>query len=192
MRKITILAFLISCFSLSAQTFTDTIWFNKEWKSQVKDSAVYFRVVNRKEIRFKDFFEFKDFDMVGTKIKEGVSTKRESDSFEGELLYFHNDGSIAESKMFKNGFPFGAHKVFYKSGKPKTVRTYLFGVLKGASKTYNEDGKLIESGTYIKDKREGTWKTYYLNGKVKEQGVYSKGLKVGVWKVYYYNGTSQD
>ena len=192
MKKIILFAVLFSCVSLTAQTFKDTIWFDKEWKLQEKDSAAYFRVTHHKEIRFKDFYDFKDFDIQGTKLKEGVSTTKEENSFEGEIMYFHEDGSIAERKVFKNGFPFGTHKIYYKSGKTKTVRTYLFGVLKGVSKTYNEHGNLIESGIYKNDKREGVWKTFYRNGKVKEQGVYKNDLKVGVWKVYYYNGTSQD
>lgn len=178
--------------SLSAQSFKDTIWFDKEWKIQSKDSAVYFRAIQHKEIRFKDFYDFKDFDLTGTKLKQGVSLKKDSDLFDGEVLYFHSDGSISERKIFKNGFPYGSHKIYYNSGKIKTVRTYLFGVLKGISKTYNEKGGLLESGTYLKGKREGIWKTYYPNGKVKEQGTYKNDLKVGVWKVFYYNGTPQD
>lgn len=192
MKNILVLVLLISSVSLAGQTYTDTIWFDNAWKPQLKKSAAYFRVLSHKEIRFKDFYDFKDFDTTGTILKQGVSTDKKTDAFEGEILYFHDDGSISERKVFKNGFPFGSHIIYYKSGKVKTERTYLFGVLKGASKTYNEDGLLIESGIYINDKREGTWKTFYLNGKVKEQGKYNKGVKVGVWKVYYYNGASQD
>ena len=192
MKNLLIIIIVLFSSNIWSQTFSDTIWFDGEWKVKAKDSAVFFRALNHKEIRFKDFYDFKDFDLKGTKIKEGVSLKKEEDTFEGEVIYFHEDGSVSERKIFKNGFPFGSHKIYYNSGKLKTIRTYLFGILKGVSKTYSEKGGLLESGTYLKGKREGVWKTYYPNGKVKEQGLYKNDLKVGVWKVFYYNGASQE
>ncbi|WP_139958520.1 toxin-antitoxin system YwqK family antitoxin [Flavicella sediminum] len=171
---------------------TDTIWFDKEWKVQAEEAATYFRVATLKEERFKEFFPFKDYNLQGEKLKEGVTLEKVKDAFVGEVVYFNADGSVAERMVYKNGFKYGDHKVYYKSGKLKISESYLFGVLKGPSKSYNEDGTLLESGVYIDDKREGVWKVYYKNGKLKEQGLYKKGLRVGIWKTYYYNGTPQE
>ncbi|MFC2110201.1 toxin-antitoxin system YwqK family antitoxin [Bacteroidota bacterium] len=187
-----VLLFFIAFSVLRSYAQTDTIWFDKEWKTQVQDSATFFRVANLKEERFKEFFHFKDYNLKGEKLKEGVSLKKTEDVFVGEVIYFFQDGSVSERIVYKNGFRFGDHKTYYESGKLKTIKSYLFGELKGPSRTYNEDGTLLESGVYIKNEREGVWKVYYKNGKLKEQGLYKKGLRVGIWKTYYYNGTSQE
>jgi len=190
MKNCTIVFLLLSVTAAFSQK--DTIWFDADWKVKVKDSAVYYRIATLKEERFKEFFPFVDYDRSGVKLKQGITLEKEKNTFKGEVIYYNEDGTIFERILYKNGFRYGVHKTYYKSGKLKSTKSYLFGVLKGPCRIYFEEGNLFEMGVYVKDKREGTWKVFYKNSKLKEQGMYKAGLKVGVWKVFYYNGTSQN
>lgn len=189
-RGVSICFFVLMCSVLSAQK--DTIWFNTDWKIQVKDSASYYRLSEHKEIRFKDYYHFADYTKDGLKLKMGVSLEEEIDKFEGEVVYYNEGVYIKERILYRNGSPYGAHKIYYNSGKLESVKNYAFGVLTGPSKVYYEDGVLKESGAYSNNERNGQWKVYYPNRKLKEQGSYSNGVRVGVWKVFYYNGSSQE
>jgi len=170
----------------------DTIWFDSEWGIQEKDSASFYRLSEHKEIRFKDFYYFTDYTRDDLKVKQGVSLEEKKDKFEGEVVYYKKGVYVSDRILYRNGFPYGTHKIYYNSGKLKSIKNYGFGVLKGVSKVYFEDGVLKESGVYANNKRNGEWKVYYPNRKLKEQGHYKKGVRVGVWKVYYYNGMAQD
>lgn len=170
----------------------DTIWFDAEWNLKPKDSAVFKRITVHKEIRFKDYYNFTDYDSLGVKIKEGISLSKNKDIFEGEVIYYEEGTFVSERVLYRNGEPYGAHKIYYKSGKLKSLRSYVFGVLSGPSKTYYESGSLLETGAYSNNAKNGVWKVYYPNRKLKEQGLYKDDNRVGVWKVYYYNGTSQE
>lgn len=169
----------------------DTIWFDSEWKVEAKDSAAFYRLSEYKEVRFKDFYHFTDYTSDGLKLKKGISLKEKSDKFEGEVVYYKEGVYISERILYRNGAPYGSHKIYYNSGKLESVKTYIFGVLSGPSKVYYEDGVLKEAGAYTNNERNGVWKTYYPNRKLKEQGYYKGGARSGVWRVFYYNGTSQ-
>lgn len=186
----------VFCFFLFVTTTIlsqkDTLYFDADWKLKPKDSSIYYRVSEHKEIRFKDYYHFTDYDSLGVRLKRGVSLKKDADVFEGEVIYYEDGAFVSERVLYRNGAPYGAHKIYYKSGKLKSLKSYVFGVLKGHSKTYYESGALMEAGAYSENERNGEWKVYYPNRKLKEQGLYSNGVRVGVWKVYYYNGTSQE
>ena len=153
---------------------------------------MYHRIYEHKEVRFKDFYHFTDFDSLEVKLKIGVSLDEKKDVFEGEVVYYEDGIFVSERILYRNGAPYGAHKIYYKSGKLKSLNSYVFGVLTGPSKTYYESGSLLETGAYSNNTRNGEWKVYYPNRKLKEQGMYKNDVRVGVWKVYYYNGTSQE
>ena len=170
----------------------DTIWFDAEWNLKPRDSAVYHRISEHKEVRFKDYYHFIDYDSLGVRLKKGVSLDKNSDVFEGEVIYYEEGAFVSERVLYRNGAPYGAHKIYYKSGKLKSLKSYVFGVLTGPSKSYYESGALLETGAYSDNTRNGEWKVYYPNRKLKEQGMYRNDVRVGVWKVYYYNGTSQE
>jgi len=169
----------------------DTIWFDSEWKIQAKEVAIYYRISEHKEVRFKDYYHFTDYDILGVKLKEGVSLDKNTDVFEGEVVYYQDGTFVSERILYRNGSAYGTHKIYYTSGKVKSIKNYDFGVLQGSSRVYYEDGVLKEIGVYTNNERNGECKVYYPNRKLKEQGQYKKGVRVGVWKVYYYNGTSQ-
>ncbi len=190
MKNIVLFFLLISVTSVFSQK--DTIWFDKEWSVKEKDSSVYYRIATLKEERFKEFFPFMDYDTLHVKLKEGITLEKEKNTFQGEVVYYNKDTSISERVIYKNGFRYGTHKTYYKSGKLKSTKSYIFGVLKGPCRIYFEEGNLYEMGAYLDNKREGIWKVYYKNNKLKEQGMYKAGQKTGVWKVFYYNGTAQD
>jgi hypothetical protein len=186
---------VVFCFFLLVNGFLfsqkDTIWFDSEWKVQQKDSADFYRLSEHKEVRFKDFYYFIDYTIDGLKLKKGVSLEEKIDKFEGEVVYYRAGTYISERILFRNGSPYGRHKIYYNSGKLESEKNYAFGVLTGPSKVYFEEGVLKESGAYTGNKRNGQWKVYYPNRKLKEQGEYRDGVRVGVWKVFYYNGIPQ-
>lgn len=183
---------VLFCLGGSLYAQKDTLWFDAEWKLTQQDAAVFVRVAEFKELHFKEFYPFTDFDSLGVKLKEGITLDKNTNAFEGEIVYFENGDTVKERILYKNGAPYGAHKTYYPSGKIKSIKNYVFGVLKGGYKSYYENGNLFEVGAYLDNKRNGTWKVYYTNRKLKEQGQYKNDVRVGVWKVFYYNGLPQE
>ena len=191
MKKIVLILLFLGTCNLFAQK--DTIYFDTDWNVKPKKEAVYYRLTNKEEQKFKEFFLFEDYSKESSnKIREGVTLKKEVNAFEGEIVFYAADGTVSERSIFKNGARYGVQKLYYKNGQVKSINYYLLGLLKGLSKNYSPAGILEEEGNYIEDLREGTWTLYYPNGKVKEQGMYLKGNRIGIWKVFYYNGASQD
>lgn len=120
--------------------------------------------------------------------------------------------SVEFSQEYVNGVMHGADKVFYKSGKLKTVGYFENGLLEGTTKIYFEDGLLMGSMDFknhqkhgvgvryypngvkqlerffVNDKLEGTARTWYDNGNLMKSEEYKNGMFHGKVKTYYENG----
>ncbi len=88
--------------------------------------------------------------------------------------YFDN-GHIQETGPYKDGKPFGAHRIFDSTGKEIKAQIY-------------DSGRVVAEGILDEsDMQEGYWKDYHSNGTILSEGNYVHGVKVGEWKFYYSN-----
>jgi antitoxin component YwqK of YwqJK toxin-antitoxin module len=94
---------------------------------------------------------------------------------EVKTQYFAN-GQVQESGPYKNGLPYGAHRIYNDSGVEQKAQIY-------------DSGKVVAEGILDESSlQQGYWKEYHENGTLKSEGKYVYGVKVGEWKFYYMNG----
>jgi antitoxin component YwqK of YwqJK toxin-antitoxin module len=111
------------------------------------------------------------------------------------------DGKVKSSGPYKDGVPFGAHRVYDTAGK--VLKAQIFdsgrvvaeGVLdpsnlqQGKWKEFHPNGQVSAEGNYVNGVKVGEWKFYYANGSKFEEGKYDqKGRPIGHWIWYYDNG----
>lgn len=108
---------------------------------------------------------------------------------------------------FVHGVANGAKKLYYHSGKVRSVMHVEDNMLNGKFERYYENGNLEYEGNYRHNKLEGITKQYYENGNLKSVSEYSNGKKKqetiyydingktiipdGLYKWYYDNGDIQ-
>jgi len=136
--------------------------------------------------------------------------------YTGNLDVINNDwGSdvVEFNKNYVDGILHGHEKVFYKSGKLKSIGNFNQGKVDGNVKLYYEDGSIqgnvyfnhgIREGRAVSyypngnkqleqffrnDILNGLRRTWYENGNMMESIPYSKGLVHGVVETYYENGS---
>jgi len=86
------------------------------------------------------------------------------------------DGRIKSSGPYKNGMPFGAHRVYDTNGTVLKAQIY-------------DSGRVVAEGILDEGNlQQGNWKEFHPNGQVSAEGNYVNGVKVGPWKYYYMNG----
>lgn len=180
------LVFLIS-FQLNSQT--DTIWFDSNWKETNKKDASFYRP----EIKKKgNGFWIVDYYINGQKQMEGLSSDPKNELYEGQVVWYFENGNIFQVVHYKGGILNGSRKIFFESEAIQSEAMYKDGQLHGKWKAYYEGGNLKEIGSYDEAQKEGNWKTFYTNGKIDEEGKYVFDRKVDVWKTHYYDGTEQN
>jgi antitoxin component YwqK of YwqJK toxin-antitoxin module len=135
--------------------------------------------------------------------------------YTGNLEVANNDwgkDAVEFSKGYLNGYLHGSEKVFYQSGKLKSLGHFNKGVLGGTVELYYEDGSIqarvdfnkgIKQGRAVSyypggsqqleqffddGKLNGLHRTWYENGNVMKSIPYSKGMVHGTLKTYYESG----
>jgi antitoxin component YwqK of YwqJK toxin-antitoxin module len=114
---------------------------------------------------------------------------------------YYPDGKIKSTGPYKNGQPFGAHRMYDENGAVIKAQVYdsgrvvAEGVLdegnlqQGNWKEYHENGQISAEGSYVNGVKVGPWKYYYSNGSKLEDGKYDqKGKPIGHWVWYYDDG----
>ncbi|MBL7004063.1 MAG: toxin-antitoxin system YwqK family antitoxin, partial [Gammaproteobacteria bacterium] len=113
---------------------------------------------------------------------------------------------------YVDGIPHGAEKVFYRSGKLKSVGYFKNGLIDGTTTLYYEDGTVqarvgFNNGTsegravsyypdgtkqseqfYVDDKLDGLSREWFESGVLMISRDYSNGLLHGEVKTYYESG----
>ncbi len=180
------LFFLIS---LHLNSQNDTIWFDSNWKETNKKEASFFRP----EIENKgDGFWIVDYYINGQKQMEGLSADPKKELYDGQVMWYFENGNTFQIVHYQGGILNGSRKVYYNSGTIESEAMYKAGRLNGKWKAYYEGGNIKETGSYESGEKEGFWKTFYANGKIDEEGKYVFDKKVDVWKTHYYDGTEQN
>jgi len=151
---------------------------------------------------------------LGSLDKEGRFIYPETNKpYTGNLDVLNNDwGKVEFSKDYLNGHLHGNEKVFYQSGRLKSLGHFNKGVLTGTVELYYEDGSIqarvnfnngIKQGRaisyypdgskqleqlFVDGKLDGLHRTWYENGNVMKSIPYSKGMVHGTLETYYESG----
>ncbi|NVK53482.1 MAG: toxin-antitoxin system YwqK family antitoxin [Flavobacteriaceae bacterium] len=186
MKTSTLLFALVVGFLTTTASSQETLWFDANWNTTIKEKATYYRPTPKTQ---KNGFWIVDYYMDGTIQMEGFSLNNNpnNEKFHGLVKYYFANGKIYQEIHYKEGKIEGLRKVYFESGKLKSTKNYINSKIEGKYKEYYETGELFMTGRYENGEQNGIWKTYYKTGKIKEKGKYNKGRKVGVWKIYYKN-----
>jgi len=176
-------------FSTSIFAQKDTIWFDANWNKSTKVQSSYFRPAPAKK---DNGYLLVDYYLSGSKQMEAFSHTLEEEKFEGEVIWYYENGKIMQTVNYKNNIPNGLRKNYHESGSLKSEYSYLDDKITGDWVSYHENAKLAESGKYEDDERTGIWKEYHKDGKLKGEGQYKEGKKIGVWKMYFYDGIEEE
>ena len=151
---------------------------------------------------------------LGSLDKEGRFIYPETNKpYTGNLDVLNNDwGKVEFSKDYLNGHLHGNEKVFYQSGRLKSLGHFNKGVLTGTVELYYEDGSIqarvnfnngIKQGRaisyypdgskqleqlFVDGKLDGLHRTWHENGNVMKSIPYSKGMVHGTLETYYESG----
>ena len=151
---------------------------------------------------------------LGSLDKEGRFIYPETNKpYTGNLDVLNNDwGKVEFSKDYLNGHLHGNEKVFYQSGRLKSLGHFNKGVLTGTVELYYEDGSIqarvnfnngIKQGRaisyypdgskqleqlFVDGKLDGLHRTWYEKGNVMKSIPYSKGMVHGTLETYYESG----
>ena len=151
---------------------------------------------------------------LGSLDKEGRFIYPETNKpYTGNLDVLNNDwGKVEFSKDYLNGHLHGNEKVFYQSGRLKSLGHFNKGVLTGTVELYYEDGSIqarvnfnngIKQGRaisyypdgskqleqlFVDGKLDGLHRTWHENGNVMKSIPYSNGMVQGTLKTYYESG----
>jgi antitoxin component YwqK of YwqJK toxin-antitoxin module len=108
---------------------------------------------------------------------------------QGKWLRFYADTSVFSEGQFKNGKPYGTHKLFYQNGNLKSELHYLPpDNRKSTMISYHENGKIMARGNYQDQKKDSIWNYYGTHDSLTATESYKGGMKQGPWKIYYDNG----
>lgn len=112
--------------------------------------------------------------------------------YTGNLETINNDwgkDSIEFSQEYVNGAMHGADKVFYKSGKLKTIGYFENGLLEGTTKIYFEDGSLMGSVDFKKHQKHGRGVRFYPNGVKQLERFFVNNKLQGTARTWYDTGS---
>jgi antitoxin component YwqK of YwqJK toxin-antitoxin module len=88
---------------------------------------------------------------------------------------YNSNGTVQETGPYKNGLPYGAHRIYDTNGVEQKAEVY-------------DSGRVVAEGILDESSlEEGYWKEFHPNGAVKSEGKYVHGVRVGEWKFYYQN-----
>ncbi len=136
MKKTLFLLLLTSL--VSAQN--DTIWMSKFNSLTTKNSAEYYRFINKKNPKI---VQISDFKLDGKKISEQTCNLNEDKTFDGQLIEFFDDGKTAVISEIKNSAINGKVTSFLKNGS-KTECIYKNNMQFDGKIIFETDNQFIE------------------------------------------------
>lgn len=148
MKTLLLLLTLSFCFAFSNSVAqTDTIYFNKDLDTCVKNEAYYTRILKKdlKDIAVVDYYQNGKIRMTGTYDIDSPKNKQ------GYFKYFDEDGFIDAEGNYLNNKADGLHK------------------------NYKAKGTLWLEEEMINGKHNGVLKTYFLSGAIKRIEHYNNG-----------------
>ncbi|SEK38447.1 Antitoxin component YwqK of the YwqJK toxin-antitoxin module [Aquimarina amphilecti] len=204
---IVIVYIVISNLNFKAFGQNDTIWYDKTWKTSIKDDAAFYRPPVSKK---GELYLIRDYYIDGSLQMEGTSSNPTNDFWEGVVTWYDTNGKVIQSFTYENNRLEGDFITYYKD--KKLTAQYKDGRFvsgeanfnNGTSQTYLvQRDSILKEVVYDKDlngaryeyfkKNTGTYleihetKFYDNDGKYigtstreKETGIYK-----GVYVTYY-------
>ena len=111
--------------------------------------------------------------------------------FTGNLDVINNDwgkDAVEFNKEYVDGILHGAEKVFYHSGKLKSVGYFNNGLIDGTTTLYYEDGSVQVQVNFSNGKREGRAVSYYPDGTKQVEQFFTNDKLDGLSREWFDTG----
>ena len=112
--------------------------------------------------------------------------------YTGNLDVINNDwgkDAVEFNKDYVDGALHGAEKVFYRSGKLKSVGYFNKGLIDGTTTLYYEDGSVQAEVNFSNGIREGRAVSYYPDGTKQSEQFYVTDKLYGLSRQWYDTGS---
>ena len=112
--------------------------------------------------------------------------------YTGNLDVINNDwgkDAVEFNKDYVDGVLHGAEKVFYRSGKLKSVGYFNKGLIDGTTTLYYEDGSVQAEVNFSNGIREGRAVSYYPDGTKQSEQFYVTDKLYGLSRQWYDTGS---
>lgn len=111
-----------------------------------------------------------------------------SNTLDGELILWHNNGQKWVEGHYEHGRPQGAWRVWHKNGQKRDEFYFNNGKLQGKAISWYENGAKRLEGGFQDGVEEGLWVYWFDNGQRSEEGSYRRGERVGRWTYWDQSG----
>ena len=184
-RRFCVLMCLCSILSVSAQTKTDTLYYDKNWKGvDSKTFASYYRVISvNSDSNFGK--RFRDYYITGELQSEGgyKSIDKYDDSksiFDGEWANYFKSGKIEQKGYRTNGVEVGDYTRYYENGLVKLHCTLNNGKANGVLTQFDEKGEMCSQTEMLNG--EPRYDYYILSNKDGFGGKFSIKDNSPIWE----------
>ena len=112
--------------------------------------------------------------------------------YTGNLDVINNDwgkDAVEFNKDYVDGVLHGAEKVFYRSGRLKSVGYFNKGLIDGTTTLYYEDGSVQAQVRFNNGIREGRAVSYYPDGTKQSEQFYVADKLYGLSRQWFYTGS---
>jgi len=99
--------------------------------------------------------------------------------WDGLLVGWHANGTMAESGSFKGNVPVGTHTQWYENGQIMSEMTYKNQLLDGRATEWYENGQKRQETIWKADRKDGTEIHWHENGHKSAEATYQDGEFVG-------------
>lgn len=108
----------------------------------------------------------------------------------GLWKWYHDNGTVKETAVYRDGLLNGENKGFFNNGKLKYIANYKNDQLEGEYLFYNNKGALLERKAFKNGVLEGEYQSYFPVGEILKEFdvVYRNGLIEEKAFEYYANG----
>ncbi len=138
----------LSCFFFTQSASSQSkIYFDEEWNTTTKEEAHFYRILYKKD---DSLYHVKDFYINGILQMEGFFSDLDKEIFEGEIVWYTDEGKISEKSNYKKGVLHGLSVVYLENEKIDYTTKYIDGrvyegvVLGGYYKQFFEKGELVK------------------------------------------------
>lgn len=188
--KLFIITLLISGLSFSA--LAKVTYLDRDWAPVKQKAKAVFYLAEPIKDQQKELWRLKIYFIKNKQLRfTTLATKprlKKSTPI-GPYTYYFDDGTIQGTGVNnKDGEYIGKLKIYFKSGKPRSIRSYKDGKLDGPYKDFYRNGQIHNQQNYKDGTEDGQQKSFYKDGKLKSTSLYKDGKEEGQWKSYYSTG----
>jgi S1-C subfamily serine protease len=173
-------------FSYSFAQIIDRIYYNQDSEKCIKEAASYY-VEYKKDVAFTSGWKINMHLISGELYAEWLTIKLIKDNIiespcEGEMKIFYQSGKIKSILSYANNILNGACVDYFENGRVKSTSFYKNGLLHDLYNQYDDKGKLISSHSFVNG--TGTYTEFHDNFIKKYSVNLVEGKKDGVFSLY--------